>query len=210
VRFGNQNLVKDTTRDVDAMGWIDGLLQDSGYALRMLRRNPSFAFSAVLTMALGVGANTAIFSVVNAALIRPLPYRQPERLVSVSDIVQGMRNWPSTYRNYLDWKRQNRVFENLAAYQGDSFNVDHGLGAEHVRAWNVSAEFFRTLGVRPLFGRDFLPDDDRSGATPVVELSYGMWQRWFGGDSGAVGKTLDLSGRTFVIVGILPKNLSVL
>ena len=204
--FGNQLLLKERTRDMDTVGWIDSVLQDSRYALRMLRRNPSFTVAAVLMMALGVGANTAIFSVVSAALIRPLPYQQPERLVSVSDVVQGMKNWPSTYLNYLDWKRQNRVFESLAAYQGDSFNIDHGVGVEHVRAWNVSADFFRTLGVRPVLGRDFLPEDDRSGAAPVVELSYGMWQRWFGGDSGALGKTLDLSGRTFVIVGVLPKS----
>ena len=204
--FGNQLLLKETTRDVDTIGWIGFILQDSRYALRMLRRNPSFSVAAIFTMALGIGANTAIFSVVNVALVRPLPYPEPERLISLSDTVQGMKNWPSTYLNYLDWKRQNRVFENLAAYQGDSFNVDHGDGVEHVRAWNVSAEFFRTLGVRPFLGRDFLPEDDRPGATPVVELSYGMWQRWFAGDSGVIGRTLSVSGRSFVIAGILPKS----
>ena len=192
--FGNQLLLKERTRDMDTVGWIDSVLQDSRYALRMLRRNPSFTVAAVLMMALGVGANTAIFSVVSAALIRPLPYQQPERLVSVSDVVQGMKNWPSTYLNYLDWKRQNRVFESLAAYQGDSFNIDHGVGVEHVRAWNVSADFFRTLGVRPVLGRDFLPEDDRSGAAPVNApsadlsavhrtLSSRCWNR--AGDEGA-------------------------
>ncbi len=204
--FGNELLLKERTREMDTIAWLESVFEDSRYALRALRRNPSFSVAAVLTMALGIGANTAIFSVVNVALLRPLPYPEPERLVCLSDTVQGMKNWPSTYVNYLDWKRQDRVFENLAAYQGDSFNVDHGDGVEHVRAWNVSAEFFRTLGVRPFLGRDFLAEDDRPGATPVVELSYGMWQRWFAGDSGAIGRTLNVSGRSYVIAGILPKS----
>lgn len=204
--LGNSSLVKEEVREM--WGWtaLEGFGQDTRYALRVLRKNPGFTIAALLTMALGIGANTAIFSAVSAALLRPLPYKDPERLVSVSDTVQGMKNWPSTYLNYLDWKRQNRVFENLAAYQGDSYNVVHGSGVDRVRGWNVSAEFFRTLGVRPLLGRDFRTADDRPGATPVLLLSYGTWQRWFDGNAGALGKILDVGGRSFVIVGILPKS----
>ncbi|MGI9074114.1 MAG: ABC transporter permease [Bryobacteraceae bacterium] len=204
--FGNATLMKEEVREM--WGWtrLEGFGQDTRYALRVLRKNPSFAIAAVLTMGLGIGANTAMFSVVNAALLRALPYPKPEGLVSISDTVQGMKNWPSTYPNFLDWKLQNRVFECIAGYQGDSFNVAHGAGADHVRAWNVSAEFFRTLGVKPLLGRDFQTTDDTPGAAPTVQLSYGICQRWFGGDPGVLGKALDINGRSFVIIGILPKT----
>lgn len=204
--FGGIEQVKEECRTARGTLWLESTIQDLGYTVRTLRRNPGFALAAVLTMTLGIGANTAIFSAVFAALLRPLPYKEPGRLVSISDTVQGMKNWPSTYPNYLDWERQNRVFEDIAAYQGDSFNVVHGSGVDHIRAWNVSAQFFRVLGVQPLLGRDLKSADDRPSAAPVVLLSYGTWQKWFGGDPGILGKALDISGRTFTIAGVLPKT----
>ena len=138
--FGGIEQVKEECRDARGTLGLESTIQDLRYTVRTLRYNPGFALAAIVTMTLGIGANTAIFSAVNAALLRPLPYKQPERLVSISDIVQGMKNWPSTYPNYLDWQRQNRSFEEIAAYQGDSFNVVHGTVVDHIRAWNVSAK----------------------------------------------------------------------
>ena len=185
---------------------VERLGRDVRYALRGLGNNPGFTAAAVLTMALGIGANTAIFSVVNAALLRPPPYPEPQRLVSISDTVQGMKNWPSTYLNYLDWKQQNRAFEAIAAYQGESYNVGHGGAVDRLRAWNVSAEFFRTLKVTPALGRDFEPDDDNPGAPPVLQITYGLWQRWFGANPAILGGALDIGGRSFTIIGVLPKS----
>jgi predicted permease len=204
--FGNAAYVKEEVREMWGFTSVERLGQDVRYALRGLGANPGFSAAAVLTMALGIGANTAIFSVVNAALLRPLPYPEPERLVALSDTVQGMKNWPSTYLNYLDWKRQNSVFEGIAAYQGDSYNVGHGGAVDRVRAWNVSAEFFRTLKVKPTLGRDFEPDDDKPGAPPVLQITYGLWQRWFSANPAILGSALDIGGRSFTIIGVLPKS----
>lgn len=206
IKLGGIEQTKENCRDQRGWPFLESLLQDLRFGLRMLRNNPGFSVTAVLTMMLGIGANTAIFSVVSAALLRPLPYPDSQQLVSISDTVQGMRNWPSTYLNYLDWKRQNRVFESIAAYQGDSYNLWHSSSVDRVRAWNVSAEFFRALKVKPMFGRDFEPNDDRPGAPPVVQLTYGLWQRWFGAEPAVVGQTVDISGRSFMIIGVLPEN----
>jgi putative ABC transport system permease protein len=206
LEFGGIEQVREACLEARGTLWVSSTIQDIHYGLRTLRKNPGFAFTAILTMTLGIGATTAIFSAVNAALLRQLPYKEPGRLVSISDTVQGMKNWPSTYPNFLDWERQSDVFEGIGAYQGDSFSVVHDTRVDHVRAWNVSAKFFQVLGVKPMLGRDFQADDDRPSAAPVVLLSHSTWQQWFNRNPEVLGKALVINGRPFMIVGVIPKN----
>ncbi|MBZ5592650.1 MAG: ABC transporter permease [Acidobacteriia bacterium] len=204
--FGNTMLVKEDVREM--WGWtaVEQLGYDLHYGLRMLGKNPGFTTVAVLTLALGIGANTAIFSVVNGVLLNPLPYRQPDHLVALySRTADGTRS-SSSYPNFLDWVHDNRSFSALAAYRDDSFNLA-GMGEpERVPVEMVSASFFTLLGVQPTLGRTFLPHEDQVGATPVVLISGGFWKRKFGSSPGALGKTLTLNGTTHTIVGVIPAN----
>jgi len=186
------------------------LLQDLRYGLRMLARNPGFTAVAVLTLALGIGANTAIFSVVYAVLLRPFPYKDPNRLVIVWE-QNPSRGWTTNIvsaANFLDWHRQNRVFTELAAVDPTSFNLAGSgepieIGGEH-----VTANLFSLLGVQPIRGRGFQPEDDRPGSAPVAIVSYGLWQRRYGGDPGLIGRPITLDGRSYPVVGIMPPNFS--
>jgi len=201
--FGNQLLLKERTRDMDTIGWIETLAQDFRYGVRMLARNPGFTVVAVLTLALGIGANTAIFSVVNGVLLNPLPCWQPDQLVALyTGASEGDRDI-SSYPNFLDWAHDNRSFSELAAYRSDSFNLA-GMGEpERVPAEMVSASFFPLLGVQPILGRTFLRNEDQLGAAPVVLISGGFWKRKFGSSPGALGKVLTLNGVTYTIVGVI-------
>src|SRR5882762_9864493 len=174
--FGNQMLLKERTRDMDTIGWIETLRQDLRYGVRILAKNPGFTIMAVLTLALGICANAAIFSVVNGVLLNPLPYWQPDQLVAIySGTSEGDRGI-SSYPNFLDWARDNRTFSALAAYRPDSFNLA-GMGApERVPVEMVSASFFPLLSVQPILGRTFLPNEDQLGASPVVLISDGLWK----------------------------------
>ncbi len=204
--FGNQMLLKERTRDMDTIGWIETFGQDLRYGARILAKNPGFTTVAVLTLALGIGANTAIFSVVNGVLLNPLPYWQPDQLVALySGTTEGDRGI-SSYPNFLDWARNNRSFSALAAYRPDSFNLA-GMGEpERVPAEMVSASFFPLLGVQPILGRTFLPNEDQLGSAPAVLISDGFWKRNFGSSPGALGKVLTLNGVTYTIVGVIPPN----
>jgi putative ABC transport system permease protein len=184
---------------------MERFLQDIRYALRMLRKSPGFTAVAVLTLALGIGANTAIFSVVNAVLIRPLPYQDADRLVIMSEKTQQGPGFSVAYANFLDWREQNQAFEEVAAFQtGWSFKLTGGGIPERIMGSNVSANFFVALHVRPILGREFQPEEDSPGTSPVVILSYGLWQRRFGADPGLIGKALTLNGQNSTVVGILP------
>jgi len=180
------------------------LLQDLRYGFRMLARNPGFTAVTVLTLALRIGANTAIFSVVNAVFLRPLPYQDDGQLVVLTERTQQALSFPVAYPNFLDWRQQNQVFDQMAAVQWWNFNLTGVDAPEPITGRNVSFNFFRTLGVRPALGRDFLPEDDQPGATPVVMVTHGLWQRRFGADPGLIGRTLMLEGRSYTVVGILP------
>ncbi len=184
------------------------LLQDLRYGMRMLMKRPGFMFVAVITLALGIGANTAIFSVVNAVLIRPLPFNEPERLVAVceTNLQQGQDHQAVGGANFTDWKRENQVFESLAAYFNWNYNLTGGGEPQRLRAVMVSGEFFQTLGVAAAAGRTLTADDDREGKDDVVVLSYGFWQSRFGASREIIGQSILLNGRPHTVVGAMPRS----
>jgi predicted permease len=180
------------------------LWQDIRYGLRMLAKNPGFTIIAVVTLALGIGANTAIFSVVNGVLLRPLPYPQPNQLVVLSEKTKNFDRSSISYPNFLDWQRRNSSFASLAAYREDDFVMTGSGETERVRIGMVSAGFFEILGVRPVRGRLFTAEEDRLGTAKVALISAGLWQRKFGASPDIVGKTVTMSGDGYTIVGIIP------
>jgi predicted permease len=180
------------------------LIQDLRYGLRMLAKSPGFTAVAIITLALGIGANTAIFSVVNGVLLNPLPYWQPDRLVALYSRDPNFTRSSISYPNFLDWVRDNRSFSALAAYRNDDFNLT-GMGEpERLPAEMVSASFFPLLGVKPVIGRPFRPEEDQVGAAPVVLISGGLWNRKFASSPEALGKSLTLNGTVYTIVGVIP------
>jgi len=183
------------------------LTQDLKYGLRTLGRNPGFAAVAILTLALGVGANTAIFSVVHAVLFRPLPYREADRLVMVWE-QNPERGWYHNIvsaANFLDWRKQNDVFSQMAAIEpGQGFNLSGTGTPEQLWGERVATNLFTLLGVKPLMGRDFLPEEDKPGGPRVVILSYGLWERRYGRDASLVGKQISLNNESYTVVGIMP------
>ena len=180
------------------------LIQDLKYGLRMLAKDPGFATVAVLTLALGIGANTALFSVVNGVLLNPLRYWQSDRLVALYTRTAEFSKSSISYPNFLDWVRENRSFSALAAYRQDDFSLT-GMGEpERVPVEMISASFFPLLGVKPIIGRTFLPEEDQVGAGPVALISGGLWKRKFGSSPEALGKSLRLNGTAYAIVGVIP------
>jgi len=205
-RFGRLARIKESGYEVRGGGWLEALWQDLRFGARMLLKQPGFTLIAILTLALGIGANTAIFSIVNAVLLRPFPYQAPERLVIVQERESGGGFSPS-YPNFVDWRAQNTAFEAISAVRGnESFNFTGTGEPERLQGRLVSAEFFSLLGIKPLVGRDFLAEEDRPGATPAVILSYGFWQRRFGNDPGIIGKQLTLNNQSYTVVGITPPD----
>ncbi len=185
------------------------LWQDIRYGLRVLGRNPGFTAVAVITLALGIGANTALFSVVSGVLLHPLPFPAPDRLYSVYTRTEQFSKGSVSYPNFLDWRRGTGTFAALGAYRADDFNLTGSGEAERLRANMVSADFFPLLGVRPTLGRTFLPDEDRAGAGPVVVLADGLWKRKFGGDPNVAGKIIHLNGNAYTVIGVAPGRLTV-
>ena len=181
-------------------------LNDLRYAIRQQRKHPAFTIVAIITLALGIGANTAIFSVVNTVLLQPLPYKDPERLVMVwEDATKaGYPQDTPAAANYVDWRDQNRVFEGMAAIADDSFNLTGAGDPERLEGRRVSTNLFPLLGVEPQLGRVFTAAEDQPGSEHVVLLSYRLWQRTFGGDTNIVGKTLSLNGAGYTVVGVMP------
>ena len=184
------------------------LLQDMRYGFRMLWKSPSFTLVAVLTLALGIGANTAIFSLVSAILVKPLNYHDPERLVMVweSDATTGATGDTAATGNYADWKTQNRVFEDMAAIEWRNLNLTGDGEPERLMAYGVSANFLPLLGASPALGRNFSPEEDKPGANKVVILSHGLWQNRFGGDAGILKREILLNGEKYAVVGVMPPN----
>ncbi|MBO0800785.1 MAG: ABC transporter permease, partial [Blastocatellia bacterium] len=185
------------------------LWQDLRYGARMLRKNPGFSLIAMLTLALGIGANAAIFSVVNAVLLRPLPFQEPDRLTMIRETkLPQFPDFSVSPGNFLDWKNQNTVFERLVAYNGLSFNLAGSGDPVELRGLRVSDGFFAMLGARPELGRDFLPEEDQSGRSNVVILSHGLWQRRFGGDPKIINQAITLSGQSYTVVGVMPATFN--
>ncbi|MGA7854102.1 MAG: ABC transporter permease [Candidatus Acidiferrales bacterium] len=185
---------------------MESLIQDLKYAVRMLVKSPGFTAIAILTLALGIGANTALFSVVNGVLLRPLPYAQPDRLVVLSEKSPVFESSSISYPNFLDWQRTNTTFTSIAAYRSDDFNITGSGEAERVRVGMISAGFFEILGVNPVRGRLFTTQEDRLGGAPVVLISAGLWQRKFGSAPDIIGKTITMNGDGYTLVGVVPAN----
>jgi predicted permease len=202
--FGGITQTKQVYREVRSFTWPEDLRQDVKYSFRRLVKDPGFTLVAVVTLALGIGVNTAVFSVVNGVLLNPLPYPEPDRLVAVYSRTADTPNDSSSYPNFLDWVRDNRSFSDLAAFRPDDLNLTGRWQPERVPAEMVSASFFRLLGVQPILGRTFSDADDRSGAVPVVLISEGFWQRKYSSSPTVLGQTLTLSGTSYVIIGVIP------
>ncbi|HEY5402228.1 MAG TPA: ABC transporter permease [Pyrinomonadaceae bacterium] len=191
---------------------METLIKDIRYGIRGLRKRPGFTFVAVLTLALGIGANTAIFSVVNAVLLKPLAFKDPDRLVIVWEdaaFAGFPRNTPAP-ANYYDWKSQNRSFEDMAATASASFNLTGDGDPERVAAHRVSANFFPLLGVQPLLGRPFLQEEDRDGGNKVALLSYQLWQTRYGGTTDIVNRNIQMNGEKYTVVGVMPTGFQFL
>ncbi|HML17612.1 MAG TPA: ABC transporter permease, partial [Bryobacteraceae bacterium] len=182
------------------------LIQDIHYALRLLWKNLGFTVTAILTLALGIGANTAIFSVVNGVLLRPLPYPQPEQLVVLSEKTTNFESSSISYPNFLDWQRMNSSFSSMAAYRPDDYSITGTGEAERVRVAMVSASFFGILGIHPVRGRLFSTADDRLGTAKVAIIGAGLWQRKFGSSPDIIGQTIKMNGDVYTIVGIIPAS----
>ena len=181
-------------------------LNDVRYALRSLTHNPGFTSIAVIALALGIGANTAIFSVVNGVLLEPLPYQDPARLVQLSERSPDFNTMSVAYLNFKDWRDRNRCFSSMAAIRWEDYDVTGGGQPEHLNGRMVSAEFFRVLGIHPALGRDFDAGEDRPGTAPVAIISGGLWTRRFGSDPGVIGRKLKLNGEDYTIVGVTPSD----
>ena len=220
-RFGNELVLREESRDMWGWTWLETFLQDIRYGLRQLRRNPGFTVVAILTLALGIGANTAIFSVVNAVVLRPLPYAHSERLVWIAESIPALKSEVVSGGDYVDWKDQNHTLDRIAAYDtayrdslregaggGGSadFNLTgHGTPAR-VHSAFVSASFFGTLGVEPQLGRAFTENEDQPSGPHVVVLMHSFWQEYFGSDDQVLGQTVNLDAAPYTVIGVMPAS----
>lgn len=188
--------------------WLETWKHDIRFAARQLRRNAGMSIIAAMTIALGIGATTAMFSVVNGVLLHPLPYPASDRLVAMYEVAPGFPKASMSYLNFLDWQRQSRAFASMAIYRNQDYNFAPAGGsrgdAERVTGMMVSADFFRVLGQHAIAGRDLGRADDREGATPVVVLSGGFWQRRFAGSRSVLGESITLNGKSYTVVGVMP------
>lgn len=206
VEFGGIESTKDSMRDQAGFVWLDTTLRDVGYALRGLRRSPAFTLTAVLSLALGLGAGLAVFTVADNLLVRPLPYRDASRLVMIWENRGGDGHNVVSPANYLDWKSQNDVFEDIAALSPARSAILTGNGrAEEFLEQSVTANFFPLLGIHPVRGRLFTGKEDRAPGQ-VVLIGYRLWQSWFGGDENIIGRQVQINSLTMTIIGVLPAN----
>lgn len=206
--FGNALALREASHDSWGWAWLEQFAQDVKFAFRLLRKAPGFTAVAILTLALGIGANTAIFSFVYGVLLAPLPYRDASRLVVLKETTPMVGTVSVSYPNFLDWRAQSRAFPQMSYVQEMSFNLA-GAGVtqpEKITGNAVSPNFLPMMGVRPILGRDFDPSEEESGTAPVVLLGYPLWVSHFGADPGVIGRTITLDGRSFSIVGVLPAN----
>jgi macrolide transport system ATP-binding/permease protein len=208
VVFGNVAVAQERFYLTGRVLWLDNLISDLKFALRQLAGNPVFALAAIFVLMLGVGSAVAIFAFADTALLEPLPYVNPNRLMSVNESSSGSPRWPLSYQDFLDWQSTNKSFSSLDVYTGTGFLLQSPSGTQSVAAERVSGGFFRTLGIHPAIGRDFYPRDDRLGGPNVLLLSYRTWLNRFGGQRNAVGGTVDLDGKAFTIIGVLPRTFS--
>lgn len=202
--------VKEDCREQRRGFWLETLWTDVRYGLRMLRKDPGFTAVAVLTLALGIGVNTAIFSVVNGVLLNPLPFPQAEQLVTLSESKPNFATGSISYPNFRDWQRNNHTFSSMAISRPISFSLTGTGEAEQLRAELLSSDYFSLLGVKPVIGRMFAPGEDEVGAAPVALISAELWKRKFGSSPEVVGRTITLDGGSFTIVGVIPADFDLL
>ena len=208
--LGNPTLVKEAVRE--AWGWTraEQFTQDLKYAFRSMRKSPGFVLTAVLSLALGIGANTAIFTVVNAVLLRPLPFPEPERLVQIweAEPAKGYdRNVVNPF-NFLDWRERSHSFEGVAAVLGVSTNLTGSRDPVALPGMQVSPNFFSILRVSPGLGRAFVPEEGLPGREHVAILSFGLWQSRFGGDPAVIGRKIIVDGTPDTIIGVMPRGFT--
>jgi len=205
-KLGNATQIREEIYHMNSMALAETIWQDLRFALRMLRKKPSFTIASVLTLALGIGATTAIFSVVNSLLIKPLPYANSSQLVMLTGKSVRIPNFSVSLPDFFDFRAQSRSFSQLAAGIKLGFNVTGVARPDAVGGYYVTQNFLSTLGVHPMFGRDFLPQEENAGTAPVVILSYHLWQTQMEGDPNVVGRSIQLDGQNYTIVGVLPKS----
>src|SRR5690349_15571820 len=196
--------------EISAQELMNTLWQDLRYGMRMLAKKPGFTVVAVITLALGIGANTAIFSVVNGLLLNPLPYRNSERLAIIWTHSPGAnvdQDWPSPGQ-YAAVVSQNTAFEEIAIAQGGNMILTGEGAPERIGAVRTSSNMFSILGAKPQMGRVFLPEEDAGGKSTTVILSYGLWQQRFGGDANVLGQSLRLNGENYTVVGVMPADFA--
>lgn len=206
IEFGCLEAYQDRCRESRRINWAEDLVQDVRFALRMLRKSPAFSAVAILTLALGVGATVAIFAFVDAALVKPLPYAKPNRLVGVTESIAMFPRANLSYPDYVDWKKLNTVFSSMDVWAGTGFLLVTPSGTQTALGVRVSDGFFGTLGVVPMLGRNFASGEDLLTAPRTVILSYPGWRKWFGGRTNVLGQTVTLSGDSYTIIGVLPKE----
>ena len=207
--LGNELLSRERARDVWIPLWLQDITQDFRFGARMLLKDRRFTIAATLALGLGIGVNNSVFTIMNAALFRPLPFEESERLVDPILIDAQGRRGPVSYADYREWTKSATVFETLAAYGFGTFNLsEDSRSAERLRGVFVTANTFAMLRVTPFIGRDFTADDDRSGATSVVILSYDLWQSRYGGEPSVVGKTVRINSQPAVVIGVMPRQFA--
>ncbi|MGB0034757.1 MAG: ABC transporter permease [Candidatus Acidiferrales bacterium] len=208
--LGNVDLIKGVTREM--WGWtsLELLLGDVRYGLRMLLRAPGFTTVAVLTLALGIGANTALFSIINGVLLNPLLFPQPDQLVMVHESKPNFDRGSISYPNFRDWQKENHTLSSLAIFRSTTFSLTGTGEAEQVNAQFISSDFFSLLGVKPVIGRVLAPEEDQVGAAAVALISEGMWKRKFGAAAAVLGKSITLDGKDYTIVGVIPASFHLL
>src|SRR5262249_1069899 len=207
-QFGNQTWLKEVSREMWSLNLVETLIQDLRYGARRLMRNPGFTLIAVIMLSLGIGATTAIFSVVNGVLLKPLPYHQPEELVAVKITAQGwsVKDWDLSASTYFIFREQSGAFQNIGLYSRYSVDVT-GLGEpERAPALGVTGGLLHILGVTPLVGRSCTRSDDSPDSAETVILTYGYWSSKFGGDRSIIGKTMEVDGKPRTIIGVLQEN----
>jgi putative ABC transport system permease protein len=208
--FGGVEELKEECRDMRKVHWLQDLTQDVRYGLRMLRKAPGFTVVAILTLALGIGANTAIFSVVDALLLRPLPYRNSTQLVMVWEddmaFALGEKHNVVSSANFVDWQAQQHAFDSMAYFVDDRANLAGGSGPQVVTGQLTSANFFDVLGVKPILGHAFVPANGTAGNDHVTVLSYGLWKERYGANPAIVGSSIELDGAAYTVVGVAPAN----
>jgi predicted permease len=205
--FGNAGLVKEEVREMWGRASVERLKQDLRYAVRTLKRSPAFTLVALLALALGIGANTAIFSVVDGVLLRPLAFRDPGRLMMLDEKwLPRFAHFEATPKDFLSWQEQSRAFQQIAAFVPAAFNLTGEERPERIYGARVSANLPELLGVAPVLGRSFTPEEDIAGNDRVVLLGYDLWRRRFGGDARAIGTAVRLNSVDFTIIGVMPQS----